>query len=130
MVRESQQVHDTNEQYYFNLDHLHHKVEQKVAEKKELKKPVMDGEDVRSNRNKARLFKLPENDTSIQEVSQKKFAPQSCRKIRWAVNLYSDSHSNRLRLPGVSTEISQANLEMLYSFTNYNLAFSLLRFVR
>ena len=79
---------------------------------------------------KAREFKIPEKEETIEQFSKEQFAPQSKRKIMWAVNLYSDWHRNRIAVPGVCHQIVQANLEMLYTFTQGDLCYSLSRFIR
>ena len=79
---------------------------------------------------KAREFKIPEKEETIEQFSKKQFAPQSKHKIMWVVNLYSDWRRNRIAVPGVCYQIVQANLEMLYTFTQGDLCYSLSRFIR
>ena len=47
---------------------------------------------------RSREFKKPENDMNINYLSNKKFALQSQKKIKWAVNLYSEWRRNRMKL--------------------------------
>ena len=61
-------------------------------------------------------FKMPHLDSNINAVSRKKFAPQSKRKISWAVNLYADWHRNRIAIAGCSPEIVNANLDFVGQF--------------
>ena len=56
-------------------------------------------------KNKSRNFKKPQNDDVIDNISNKKFAPQSKRKIKWAVNMYCDWRNERLVDNGVPMQI-------------------------
>ena len=47
---------------------------------------LMDG--VCDDGTKKRLFKEPENESKISDLSHKNFAHESKKKIRWAVNMY------------------------------------------
>ena len=89
-----------------------------------------DGSLVESDKKKGRVFKDPVNDDSIQVMSRKVFAPQSRKKMKWAMNLYSEWRANRIGNPGVSSCIVNANLDRFDSFTKGELAYSLCRFVR
>ena len=80
--------------------------------------------------NKGHEFKDPEQDINIFDISRKKFAPQSRHKMMWAVNMYNEWRGNRIGKPGVAGEILQANLELLYTFTEHDLGFALSRFIR
>ena len=102
------------------------------GEKSDVLVNVHDGEEVDcgGRKKKTRVFKIPENDNNIRNLSNKHFAPQSKRKMRWAVNLYSDWRRNRMTLPGVDCSIIDANLEVLDGFSEFDLAYSLCRFVR
>ena len=64
---------------------------------------------------RARVFKNPDINFNILE--NKQFAPESKRKMKWAVNLYSDWRRARLSRIGVSDEIIKANLDNLHSFS-------------
>ena len=79
---------------------------------------------------KCREFKAPEDDINITNFSKKKFAPQSKRKILWAVNMYSDWRKYRKQQPMPPREIVSADLDVIGSFTKDDLCFSLSRFVR
>ena len=83
-----------------------------------------------SKKNKKRVFKEPENDEKIGDMTKKQFAPESKRKIRWAVNLYNEWRCHRLENPLCPLEIIQANLKVTDQFEKGDLAFSLARFVR
>ena len=50
-------------------------------------------EEFEKRNKKVRQFKLPDNDDEMNDVSRKMFAPQSQKKMKWAVNLYSDLYS-------------------------------------
>ena len=75
-------------------------------------------------------MKLPEDDKNIENMTLKKFAPQSKRKIVWAVNLYNDWCRNRIGTPGCNAQIVDADLGNIGVFAKSYLAFSLMRFVR
>ena len=51
---------------------------------------------------KRRIYKEPEGEMQHEEVSKKKFAPQSKKKIMWAVNMYCDWRRNRIQNSFVS----------------------------
>ena len=74
-------------------------------------------------------FKQLEDEMNINNMSKKKFAPQSKRKITWAVNKYQEWRRNRLMTPGTSSEVVNANLELINQFSKYDLAYSLARFI-
>ena len=82
------------------------------------------------NKKNKRVFKAPETDSNIVNMSAKKFAPRSRKKIKWAVNLYTEWRRNRIAQPGVPSAIVNANIDMINSFTQGELAFSLCRFIR
>ena len=82
------------------------------------------------NKKSGRVFKAPEEEENIRSMSRKNFAPKSKKKIKWAVNLYSDWRRNRIGKPGVPSAIVNANLEVVNSFTKGELAFALCRFIR
>ena len=81
-------------------------------------------------RPKTREFKDPEDDSAIANVSNKVFAPESQRKIKWAVNLYCQWRVNRIAKPFCPNQIINANLDFLVHVTQVDLAYSLCRFIR
>ena len=98
---------------------------QKVNEKAKLKT-----EEIGRKKKKNREFKQPEHDENMNSIIQEKFAPHSRRKIMWAVNLYSNWHSNRIYIPGCPPEIVNANLECVNAFAKSDLCYSMIHFVR
>ena len=81
-------------------------------------------------KNKSRNFKKPQNDDIIGTFSNKKFVPQSKRKIKWAVNMFCDWRSEHLSDNGVSMQIRNCDLDCLSEVNKCDLAYSLCRFVR
>ena len=79
---------------------------------------------------KKRSFKIPQCDVVIDNYSHKDFAPQSKRKIKWAVGMYCEWRNARLNDVNVPSEIVKADLNDLVNLTKSDLAFSLSRFVR
>ena len=79
---------------------------------------------------KSRNFKEPQNDDIIDSVSNKRFAPQSKRKIKWAVNMFCDWRTERLSDHGVPMQIQNCDLDRLSDVKQGDLAYSLSRFVR
>ena len=77
---------------------------------------------------KARMYKEQVDPDKISELSHKNFAPQSKRKIRWAVNLYNDWCESRIKTSNVPVEVTKANLNAL-SFEKHELAYSMIRFI-
>ena len=69
---------------------------------------------------KMRIFKEPENDSDIASVSNKVFAKESQRKIKWAVNLYCQWRSNRIVKPFCPNQIIKANLDDLLGFSQFD----------
>ena len=119
VVRQSQ-IND-GEQMIRSLELVWEKVEEKTREmqaKKGLKK------------RKSHEFKQPELDKNITEFGMKRFAPQSRRKIVWAVNLYGDWRRERIGILETGLQILNANLDKVYSFVKSDLCYSLSRFVR
>ena len=110
-----------NDRMIRNLDVLQKKVNDVAASKRQ---------GGGNNAAKIREFKQPEHDDNIEQCSKKKFAPQSKRKIMWAVNLYGQWRLHRLREGIVPVEAVNANLDLLGSFSQHDLSFSLSRFVR
>ena len=79
---------------------------------------------------KKREFKEPEDDSRIASVSNKVFAPESQRKIKWAVNLYCEWRRNRIGKAFCPNQIINSNLDLLFQLTQVDLAYSLCRFIR
>ena len=104
-----------------NLDVLQKKVND-VAQRKQ--------SELGNKRRKTHGFKQPELENNIAEISKKKFAPQSKRKIFWAVNLYNDWRSNRMSEGVIPSQIVNANLDLLGTLIESDLCYSLSRFVR
>ena len=80
--------------------------------------------------NKKRKFKEPQSDDKIDSCSNKNFAPQSKRKIKWAVKMYCDWRNTRLQNGEVAQEILRADLNELCGMSKYDLSFALARFIR
>ena len=99
-------------------------VQQKVNDKVHWKTEVM------AQKKNYHEFKKPESYINIDQFSKKRFAPQSRRKILWAVNLYTDWRKNRIVMAGCSLQIVNANLESVGIFAKGDLCHSLSCFVR
>ena len=76
-----------------------------------------------------RTFKESTNDLVIDKFSRKMFAPESRRKMKWAVNMYSDWRICRLK-GNAPVEIVRADLNALNRFSQDDLSFALARFIR
>ena len=79
---------------------------------------------------KSREFKKPEVKGQIDNCSMKKFAPQSQRKMKWAVNFYDGWCKNRILTSCADPEIIRCDLNCLGQFNKADLCFSLCQFVR
>ena len=79
---------------------------------------------------KNRVFKTVENEDKIYELSNKRFAEMSNRKIRWAVNLYCQWRLTRMEDSMCPTAISRANLDIVSEVCKEDLAYALARFIR
>ena len=79
---------------------------------------------------KERVFKDVESEDKINNLSNKQFAEQSRRKIRWAVNLYCQWRLNRMNDSCCPSQISRANLDFVFAVQQEDLAYSLARFLR
>ena len=52
---------------------------------------AVHGEDeVKPGMSKTQTFKTPQNEDKIYELSHKKYAEQTNKKIKWAVNMYNE----------------------------------------
>ena len=79
---------------------------------------------------KKRTFKSVEDEDKIYELSNKQFAEQSKRKIRWAVNLYCDWRKVRMQDSMCASAISRADLDVVVDLYKEDLAYALARFIR
>ena len=82
------------------------------------------------NKGRVREFKEPEKDIEINDFSKKKFAPQSRKKIQWAVNLFELWRSSRMSKSGTTYQIIQCDLRKLNGFCKRDLCYALCRFMR
>ena len=78
---------------------------------------------------KKRIFKQPQSEDKISELSFKNFACESKRKIRWAVNLYNVWHSNRMKEQFVLHQIVRADMSLGQPFDQAELSFALSQFI-
>ena len=76
-----------------------------------------------------RVFKPPQTEDKIKSLSFKNFTAQSKRKIRWAVNLFSDWRTNRLREVFVNREIRQCDLDFVNELSEADLCYAMCRFI-
>ena len=113
MVENSQRKE--NEQYFNNLDVL-----QKKVKEVEDRKMVKQG----SKSSSSREFKPPEHEHLLDDLSKKKYAPQSDHKVLRAVHLYNQWRNHRLCESIVSVEIVNASFDLLGSFTEHDLCVS------
>ena len=81
-------------------------------------------------RKKVREFKLPNNEEEIKDVSKKKFAPQSQKQMRWAVNFFVDWRINRMKITAADPEIVRVDFDQLFQLTQHDLCFAMCRFIR
>ena len=79
---------------------------------------------------KKREFKQPVDDSEIAGVSNRVFAPQSQRKIKWVVNLYSEWRRNQIGKPFCPNQIINSNLDLILHLKQCDLAYALCRFIR
>ena len=77
-----------------------------------------------------RSFKGATKEDKIYELSNKTFAVESKKKIKWVVNMYYDWHCNRVLDPYVPLQIKTANLDLLYTSSEGDLCYSLCRFIK
>ena len=75
-------------------------------------------------------FKELSNEIDIVDVSKKKYAIESERKIKWAVNMYDMWQKDHIGKLDVPLKIRNADLSVLYSFTQDDLAFVLSRLIK
>ena len=79
--------------------------------------------------NKKRNFKTPQQEAKIYELSYKKFAEQSCKKIKWAVGMYDEWRLNRMKEIYCPQEIVKCDLSLISEFSQTDLSFALSRFI-
>ena len=82
------------------------------------------------NKKRKREYKQPEVEDTISDFSRKKFAPQSKRKMSWAVNMYNGWRSNRIFTSWPSVQIVRADLTKVNELNPTDLSYSLCRFIR
>ena len=78
---------------------------------------------------KRRIFKGPQSEDKIYELSFKNFSEQSRKKIRWAVNMYDEWRLNRMKELFVSREIRNVDLNFVKEFSESDLCHALCRFI-
>ena len=83
-----------------------------------------------ANGTKKIKFKSPQCDYVIDSFSLKDFAPQSKRKIKWAVGMYCQWREQRLCEGDVPNEIVTADLNCLKELKKCDLSYALCHFVR
>ena len=79
---------------------------------------------------KMKRFRSPVKEDKIKTLSNRRFALQSRKKIRWAVNMYNDWRRKCLLEPYPAEQIKNANLNSLFSFSQGDLEYALARFIR
>ena len=95
------------------------------------KENVMEhvGGEKKKNRAKERQFKSPQDEDKISKLSFKNFAEQSKKKIRWAVNLYSEWQLNRMKQLFVDKAVRDVDLACVGEIEKANLCYALCRFI-
>ena len=78
---------------------------------------------------RVREFKAPTDDQEIGVLQKKRFAPESQKKMKWAVNMYSEWRRNRLANGMCPQQLIDCNLDLLGSFHQSQLSFALSRFI-
>ena len=86
--------------------------------------------DVGPKKKLKRTFKDVTSEDKINAFSNKKFAVESKKKIKWAVNMYCEWRRNRMLDPFVPNQIKSANLDLLFTFSEGDLCYALCRFIR
>ena len=74
--------------------------------------------------------RVPQDEAKISELTNKVFAVQSCKKIRWAVKMYNEWRVNRLKEVLVPVEIRRCDLKFPQDFNENDLCYTLIRFIR
>ena len=90
-----------------------------------------DGTDDRNyySNKRRRIFKEPTSDVDFGVLEKNSLLLNPRKKIKWAVNMYSQWRLNRISYVGCSDEIVKANLDMLHTFDKRDLSFALSKFV-
>ena len=88
-----------------------------------------NGESIGRTKKVRREFKEPVEDSKLIQMSHRKFAPESQKKMKWAVNLYCDWRVNRVQKVSVPIQIVRANLDDLYNVSQDDLCYSLSCFI-
>ena len=78
---------------------------------------------------KKRVFKEPTGDGDFSILEKKQFSAESKKKMKWAVNMYSDWRKSRIGFVGCPDEIIKANLDLLHTFDKRDLCYALSKFV-
>ena len=79
---------------------------------------------------KKRVFKAPQNEDKITEMSYKSFAYESKRKIRWAVTMYDQWRVGRMKELLVSLQIRRSDMSFVNDFSKQDLCYAMSRFIR
>ena len=66
----------------------------------------------------------------MNDVTNKKFAVQSQKKMRWAVKLYSEWRVNHIKTTVAGVQIMNVDLDRIFQFNKEYLCYSLCRFIR
>ena len=90
---------------------------------------VTDGGDEPTTKKQIRTFKQNTTNCEINVVSKKKFAPQSKRKMKWVLNMFSDWRLYRLKQQSPPAEINRCDLDKIGEFSQDDLNFALSRFI-
>ena len=105
-------------------------VKRKVQEVEVVGHGGLDIMDSKTVLNKVRcIFKEPTDDKKIVQLSHHNFAPESKKKMKWAVNLYCDWRVNRMSKVNVPLQIVRTNLDDLYNVTQADLCYMLSYFI-
>ena len=78
---------------------------------------------------KRRVYNKPQEEAKISELSNKNFAVESKKKIRWAVNMFEQWHLERLKNVLVASEIRNCDLSFVKYFSKSDLCYCLERFI-
>ena len=94
------------------------------------REPTSSRSAVAKSSKKVCVFKQPEIVETMNLMGKKQFAPQSKKKMLWAVTMYNQWRKSRMVVPGVELEIIDANLDLLNSFQPSDICYALCRFIR
>ena len=76
-----------------------------------------------------RVFKDPTDDFKIDDLGKKQFAPESKKKMRWAVNMYCQWRSNRMSSALCPDQVINSNLDDLSNLSQGSFSYALSRFI-